>query len=102
MELRSYITADTPKKIELGLKIFEEHIGSDILDSILGRVQPRGITPKMFIFNLVQKAKSNKQRIVLPEATDERILRAANQLLSRDVCGSMIWCLVVSIFFKPN
>ena len=85
MELRSYITADNPKKIELSLKIFEEHIDSDILDNILERVQPRGITPKMFIFNLVQKAKSNKQRIVLPEATDERILRAANQLLSRDV-----------------
>ena len=85
MNLRSYITADNPKKIELSLKIFEEHIDSDILNNILERVQPRGITPKMFIFNLVQKAKANKQRIVLPEATDERILRAANQLLSRDV-----------------
>jgi len=85
MELRSYITADNPKKIELSLKLFEQHIDLAILDNILGRVQPRGITPKMFIFNLVQKARSNRQRIVLPEATDERILRAADQLLSRDV-----------------
>jgi phosphate acetyltransferase len=84
-DLRSYITADNPRKIELGLKLFEEHIDLAILDNLLGRVQPRGITPKMFIFNLVQNARANKQRIVLPEATDERILRAADQLLSRDV-----------------
>ena len=85
MALRSYITADNPKKIELSLKLFEKHIDTAILENILGRVQTRGMTPKMFIYNLVQKAQSNKQRIVLPEGTDERILIAADQLISRNV-----------------
>ncbi|HLF90881.1 MAG TPA: phosphate acetyltransferase, partial [Anaerolineales bacterium] len=85
MALRSYITADNPRKIELSLKLFEEHIDTAILENILGRVQTRGMTPKMFIYNLVQKAQSNKQRIVLPEGTDERILMAADQLISRNV-----------------
>ncbi|NUN95955.1 MAG: phosphate acetyltransferase [Candidatus Omnitrophica bacterium] len=85
MALRSYIMADNPKKIALSLKLFEEHIDTSVLEIILGRVQPRGMTPKMFIYNLIQKAQANKQRIVLPEATDERILIAADQLLAREV-----------------
>ncbi len=83
--LRSYITADNPKKIELSLRLFDEFIDTAVLENILGRVQTRGITPKLFIYTLVQKAKANKQRIVLPEGSDERILRAADQLLRRDV-----------------
>lgn len=83
--LRSYITAENPKKIELSLKLFERHIDTNILEGVLGRVQARGITPKMFIFNLIEKARQNKQRIVLPEGIDERILRAADYLVSRDV-----------------
>ena len=83
--LRSYITADNPKKIELSLRLFDEYIDTAVLENILGRVQPRGITPKLFIYNLTQKAKANKQRIVLPEGNDERILRAADHLIARDI-----------------
>lgn len=83
--LRSYITADNPKKIELSLKLFEECIDTAVLEKILGQVRRRGITPKLFIYTLVQKAQANKQRIVLPEGSDERILRAADHLLGRDV-----------------
>jgi phosphate acetyltransferase len=39
----------------------------------------------MFEFNLIQKAKSNKMRIVLPEGQEERILRAAEMLNRRGV-----------------
>lgn len=31
---------------------------------------------------IVERAKSNKQRIVLPEATEERTLRAADKVLA--------------------
>ena len=85
MDLRSYITAENPRKIELSLKLFESHVDSAALENLLGRVQSRGITPKMFIYNLVEKARSNKQRIVLPEGEDDRILRAADTLVARDV-----------------
>ena len=42
------------------------------------------MTPRMFIYNLVQQAKSDKQHIVLPEGNDERILRP------RPRCGAMM------------
>ena len=34
---------------------------------------------------IVERAKANKQRIVLPEGTEERTLKAANQLLADEV-----------------
>ena len=40
----------------------------------------------MFEYKLIREAKKNKQHIVLPEGTSERILQAADILLRRDVC----------------
>ena len=37
------------------------------------------------ISQIVERAKSNKQRIVLPEGTEERTLKAANQVLTDGV-----------------
>jgi phosphate acetyltransferase len=45
----------------------------------------RVMTPKMFMYNLVEQAKADKQHIVLPEGTDPRILKAAAILLERDI-----------------
>lgn len=37
------------------------------------------------ISQIVERAKANKQRIVLPEGTEERTLKAANQILTDGV-----------------
>ncbi|MDE6735731.1 MAG: phosphate acetyltransferase, partial [Desulfovibrio sp.] len=42
-------------------------------------------TPMMFEFELIERAKSDKMRIVLAEGLDERILRATDILLRREV-----------------
>lgn len=84
-QVRSYITADNLPKIRLSLELFEEFVDTDAMGKRLSSVQSRGITPKMFIYNLVQTAKSNKRHIVLPEGEDERILRAAERLLKKDI-----------------
>lgn len=39
----------------------------------------------MFQYNLLQRALSNKKHIVLPEGTDERVLRAAARLIDAQV-----------------
>ena len=39
---------------------------------------------------IVARAKSNKQRIVLPEATEERTLRAADQVLADDIANIIL------------
>ena len=50
----------------------------------LGRRAPAALTPKRFEFELIEKAKVKKQHIVLPEGSDERILRAADDILNKD------------------
>ncbi|HIP70058.1 MAG TPA: phosphate acetyltransferase, partial [Anaerolineae bacterium] len=83
--IRSYITADNWAKINLSLKLFEEYVDTAVLETHLGRIQATGMTPRMFLYSLMLKAQADKKRIVLPEGTDERILRAAEILLNRGI-----------------
>jgi phosphate acetyltransferase len=83
--IRPYITADNQAKIALSLKLFEAYVDTKTLEQQISSLQPRGVTPRMFIYNLVQKAKSQKKRIVLPESDDSRILKATEILLDQDV-----------------
>ncbi len=83
--VRSYITADNEAKIKLSLRLFDRHVDTVALEKQLSTLPDQGITPKMFIYNLIQQAKSDKKHIVLPEGTDERILRAAAVLRRNNV-----------------
>ena len=44
------------------------------------------MTPLRFLHDLIERARSQRRHIVLPEGTDPRILRAAEILHRRDVC----------------
>lgn len=46
--------------------------------------QPAVTTPLMFENELQERARANKKRIVLPEATDDRVLKAAAEVLAAD------------------
>lgn len=81
----SYITAESVGKIKLSLRLFDRHVDTAALEDQLTKLPDQGITPKMFIYNLIQKAKEDKKHIVLPEGTDERIVTAAANLLRNNV-----------------
>ena len=83
--VRSYISADAYAKIRLSLRLFDRHVNTVALENQLVALPDQGITPRMFIYNLVQQAKANKQHIVLPEGSDERILMASASLRRHDV-----------------
>jgi len=83
--LTSYITPESHHKISISKKLFEKYVDTVTLEQKISSVRARGITPKMFQYNLVQKAKENKKHIVLPEGNDERILKAAEILLEQDI-----------------
>ena len=42
------------------------------------------------ISEIIARAKANKQRIVLPEGTEERTLKAADQLLADEVANLIL------------
>ena len=48
------------------------------------------VTPLMFESALLERARAERRRIVLPEGDDDRILRAASTLLSRQVADLTI------------
>ena len=81
--IHSYITKENPRKIEESLQLFEEHVNLSELESITSQLKSRGLTPRMFQYLLTEKARKEKKHIVLPEGTDERILRAAETLVNQ-------------------
>ena len=83
--IKSQIYAENTEKITTSINDFEKHVKVDALVERLITFETNGITPRMFQYNLFQKAKANKKHIVLPEGLDERILRAAKRLIDLDV-----------------
>jgi phosphate acetyltransferase len=76
---------DDREKIDLSIQTFDEHVNLEILERQISAVRVRGITPKMFTYNLLEQAKATPQHIVLPEAYDRRILDAAAILINRGI-----------------
>ncbi|PWJ38427.1 phosphate acetyltransferase [Sediminitomix flava] len=84
-DIEASLKARDKEKIAICLKAFEEHVDIEKMDNRFTSITSNGITPKMFTYNLVQKAKANKQHIVLPEGKDPRILMATADLLEREI-----------------
>jgi phosphate acetyltransferase len=74
------------RKIALALGLFENHVnGEQIRKMAALTATPDTVTPVMFEYGLFERARSVKKHIVLPESSDERILRATEILLRRNV-----------------
>ncbi|VEI12779.1 phosphate acetyltransferase [Trueperella bialowiezensis] len=48
------------------------------------------VTPLSFQSSLIARARADRKRIVLPESSDERILRAADELIAREVADIIL------------
>ncbi|TRW23518.1 phosphate acetyltransferase [Flavobacterium zepuense] len=83
--IRSKITPDNTKKIQLAIDTFNRCINTAELDKRIVTSKQSGITPRMFQYQLTEWAKSSKKHIVLPEGKDERILKAAARLVSQGI-----------------
>ena len=84
-QTRGRLAADSPRKYDLALSLFETHIDAAELLRLL-EVSPSGVvTPLMFEYQLLDRARSIQKHIVLPEGDDDRILRATSTLLQRGV-----------------
>ncbi len=77
---------ENPRKIETALGLFEAGVDVQEMKDLLSVTKSTRMTPLMFEYSLVQRAKSDKQHIVLPEGSEPRILRAAELLMLRQVC----------------
>ncbi|MEO6719773.1 MAG: phosphate acetyltransferase [Ferruginibacter sp.] len=83
--VQSRIYFDNKFKIELAITTFEKYIDTAAILAKIITSHPEGITPRMFQYQLVKRAKMQKKHIVLPEGSDDRILVAASKLLKQEV-----------------
>ena len=82
--LHGRIEASDEGKVHLALGHFARHVDTRVLGDRLGEPSKR-MTPRMFEFQIMEQARKHRMHIVLPEGEEERILRAAEILLQRDV-----------------
>lgn len=84
-KIRSRIYAENIEKIETSIATFEKFVNTDKLADDLITFQSEIFTPRMFQYNLLQRALTKKKHIVLPEGYDERVLRASARLIDAHV-----------------
>ncbi|WP_298548866.1 phosphate acetyltransferase [uncultured Aquimarina sp.] len=83
--IRSKIYADNLQKINTSISTFEQYVDADRLVDPLITFESDSLTPSMFQYNLLKRALKHKKHIVLPEGSDERILRATFRLQASNV-----------------
>jgi len=83
--VRPALTPENDRKIATALGIFETHVDLKKLEARIDVVRSTRVTPIMFEYELIERAKADRQHIVLPEGQEPRILRASEILLRRDV-----------------
>lgn len=79
------ITLNNERKIALAMGLFNQYADLKAIDGYLESAEADIVTPVMFKYKIFETARKNKKNIVLPESEDDRILRAAEILLRRDV-----------------
>ncbi|MFZ2196820.1 MAG: phosphate acyltransferase, partial [Thermodesulfovibrionales bacterium] len=83
--LEGVLSPESVRKISAALGIVEANVNSGELIGRLSTVRSTRVTPLMFEYAIIQRAKSQRRHIVLPEGTEERIFRATEILRMRDV-----------------
>jgi phosphate acetyltransferase len=73
----------SPRKIDAALGAFEANVDVAALARRLRVSRSDRVTPLMFEYDLIDRARAQRRHLVLPEGTEGRILRAAEIVLRR-------------------
>ena len=88
--VRGRLSSDSQRKVDTALALFERHVDGPEVLRHLDVSRTSVVTPLMFEYELLARARADRKHIVLPEGSDDRILRAASTLLQRDVADLTI------------
>ncbi len=83
--VHAVLTPDNERRIAAALGVVENAVDLDELQQLVSATPSSRVTPLMFEQQLVSRARAERRRIVLPEGSEERILRAAEILSLRGV-----------------
>jgi len=77
--------AEDTEKISIVFRDIQRHVTREKVYHLLDMKREPRTTPIVFLNGLIERARSNKKIIVLPEGSEERTLKAATKILSDDV-----------------
>ncbi len=83
--VKGKIRPGNERKLAQALGMFESHVNIPALEEKIRVTPSTTMSPLMFEYSLFQRARMDRQHIVLPEGDDDRILQAAEILQLRDV-----------------
>ncbi|MHA6513601.1 phosphate acetyltransferase [Tessaracoccus sp. Z1128] len=83
-------STSSPRKIEVSRALFSRHVDEAALLAAIDLPRTEIRTPTMFEHQIMQMARAQKQRIVLPESADDRVLTAAAVVLQRSVADIIL------------
>jgi len=84
-KIRAVLNPENDQRISSALAHFEKHVNSKLLADKVTINKSEGVSPLMFEYELFERARANRKHIVLPEGLDDRILKAADMLMKRNV-----------------
>ncbi len=91
MKVHSRLRVNSSRKIALALGLFHSNVDIETIEKrIVCDVKSEVMTPMMFEYKLFDMAHSNRKKIVLPESSDERVLRAAEIVLRRKIADVIL------------
>ena len=90
MNVRARLRVNSERKIALALGLFNKSVDIQAIEKKIETSYSDIMTPQMFTYKLFAMAHQEKKSIVLPESSDERILRAAEIILHRDVADIIL------------
>lgn len=82
---RGRLAADSQRKYDTALRLFYDHIDVPGVLERMNVARSSVVTPLMFEYTLIERARADKKHIVLPEGGDDRIIKASATLLARGV-----------------
>ncbi|MEA3512193.1 MAG: phosphate acetyltransferase [Campylobacterota bacterium] len=102
LDIKGTISYENNTKTSLIIGIFNQYVDIEAIEKHLLLESNNIITPLMFEYSLLKKASLNKKTIVLPEATDDRILKASEILLNSDIVNIILLGNIQEINHKAS
>ena len=88
--VHSRLRPNAQRKIALALGLFNSSVDVTAIEAKIASSYSDIVTPQMFEYKLFNLARQNRKKIVLPESEDERILRAAEIIMRREVADIIL------------
>jgi phosphate acetyltransferase len=84
-EFRNRIDPADAASLGAALRVFADNVDVPALGQAITDAPGQRLTPEIFEYQLFEKARAAGRRIVLPEGSEERILRAAAEVIRQGV-----------------